>query len=77
MHATAHTLLVVDDNEENREMLSRRLERKGFAVRVASEGREALELLRSERVSLAHLPTAEFTRLDDTAHNASEPDSEG
>lgn len=32
------TLLLVEDNELNRDMLSRRLERRGFAVRQAADG---------------------------------------
>jgi two-component system, sensor histidine kinase and response regulator len=36
-------ILVVDDNEHNRDMLSRRLKRQGYAVETASEGKEALE----------------------------------
>lgn len=36
-------LLVVDDNEMNRDMLSRRLERHGYAVDVATDGAEALD----------------------------------
>ena len=35
-------LLVVDDNEMNRDMLSRRLSGRGYAVEVAKDGREAL-----------------------------------
>ena len=35
-------LLVVDDNEMNRDMLSRRLERKGFEVVIAVDGEEGL-----------------------------------
>jgi sigma-B regulation protein RsbU (phosphoserine phosphatase) len=38
-------LLVVDDNEMNRDMLSRRLQRKGYAVTVAADGRQALNLI--------------------------------
>lgn len=38
-------LLVVDDNEMNRDMLSRRLARRGHHVLTASGGREALALL--------------------------------
>ena len=37
------SLLVVDDNEANHDMLSRRLIRKGFAVTCAADGHEALE----------------------------------
>ncbi len=35
-------LLVVDDNENNRDVLSRRLRQKGFLVSVAADGPEAL-----------------------------------
>jgi len=49
------TLLVVDDNDENRDMLSRRLERKGFAVRTVAGGQEALDLIARERVDLVLL----------------------
>jgi len=35
-------LLVVDDDEDNRNMLSRRLQREGFLVGVANDGPEAL-----------------------------------
>ena len=38
-------LLVVDDDEMNREMLSRRLARKGFDVTVAEDGAEALQAI--------------------------------
>ncbi len=38
-------LLVVDDNELNRDMLSRRLERKGYTVDIAEDGYKALELI--------------------------------
>lgn len=36
------TLLVVDDNEANRDALSRRLELKGYRVAVAPGGEQAL-----------------------------------
>ena len=38
-------LLVVDDNEMNRDMLSRRLARKGHTVDVAEDGHRALEMI--------------------------------
>ena len=38
-------LLVVDDNEMNRDMLSRRLTRRGHVVHVAIDGHEALRLV--------------------------------
>lgn len=45
-------LLVVDDNELNRDMLSRRLERLGHTVLRAENGRQALDLLRANKVDL-------------------------
>lgn len=39
------SLLVVDDNELNRDMLSRRLGSRGFRVEVAEDGKAALELV--------------------------------
>jgi len=41
-------ILLVEDNEMNRDMLSRRLERKGFAVVVAVDGAEGLLKAKSE-----------------------------
>jgi two-component system cell cycle response regulator DivK len=41
-------LLLVEDNEMNRDMLSRRLERKGFTVVMAVDGAEALRMAVSE-----------------------------
>jgi adenylate cyclase len=38
-------VLVVDDNEMNRDMLSRRLERQGYQAILAEDGVQALELL--------------------------------
>ncbi|MCA1686346.1 MAG: response regulator [Planctomycetia bacterium] len=37
-------ILLVEDNEMNRDMLARRLERKGFEVALARDGREGLDL---------------------------------
>lgn len=42
----AHILLV-EDNEMNRDMLSRRLIRKGFEVTIAVDGQEGVEKARS------------------------------
>ena len=39
-------LLIVDDEESNRDMLSRRLERQGFRVTLAEDGPQALESIR-------------------------------
>lgn len=48
-------ILVVDDNEMNRDMLCRRLERQGHTVLQAENGRKALEVLESARVDLVLL----------------------
>ena len=42
-------VLVVEDNEMNRDMLSRRLTRRGFQVIFAVDGQQGVELARSER----------------------------
>ncbi|MFN9374783.1 MAG: response regulator [Planctomycetaceae bacterium] len=41
-------ILLVEDNEMNRDMLSRRLERKGFTVLVAVDGAEGVAKARAE-----------------------------
>ena len=42
-------ILVVDDNESNRDLLSRRLVSAGYAVATAASGSEALEALAEGR----------------------------
>ncbi|MFN7997702.1 MAG: response regulator [Bryobacteraceae bacterium] len=42
----------MEDNELNRDMLTRRLERRGYAVVPALNGNEALQMARSERPDL-------------------------
>jgi two-component system, cell cycle response regulator DivK len=37
-------ILLVEDNEMNRDMLSRRLQRRGYDVSVAEDGRRGLEI---------------------------------
>ena len=49
------TLLVVDDNEMNRDLLSRRLERKGFRVLTAADGMAALDAISASPVDLVLL----------------------
>jgi two-component system, cell cycle response regulator DivK len=41
-------ILVVEDNEMNRDMLSRRLERRGYQVAIALDGQEGVARARSE-----------------------------
>ncbi len=45
-------ILVVEDNEMNRDMLSRRLERRGYEVVKALDGAECLELAQSSAPDL-------------------------
>ena len=41
-------ILLVEDNEMNRDMLSRRLERKGYQVVIAVDGQQAVDMAASE-----------------------------
>ncbi len=45
-------LLLVEDNEMNRDMLSRRLGRKGYEVVIAVDGQEGVERARSDSPDL-------------------------
>jgi two-component system, cell cycle response regulator DivK len=45
-------ILLVEDNEMNRDMLSRRLERKGHQVIMAVDGQQALDLASAEKPEL-------------------------
>jgi CheY-like chemotaxis protein len=45
-------ILLVEDNEMNRDMLSRRLERKGFEVVVAVDGEQGIAMAQAERPNL-------------------------
>jgi CheY-like chemotaxis protein len=45
-------ILLVEDNEMNRDMLSRRLQRKGYSVVTAEDGEKGLLLARSEAPDL-------------------------
>ncbi len=63
-------VLLVEDNEMNRDMLSRRLKREGFEVEIAVDGREGVDLARRRRpdlvlmdMSLPVLDGYEATRL--------------
>ncbi len=45
-------ILIVEDNEMNRDMLSRRLMRKGYEILIAVDGAIGLEMMKSERPDL-------------------------
>ena len=46
------SILVVDDEEEIREMLSRHFRYLGFSVKTAENGKQALEIMGSTRVDI-------------------------
>ncbi len=48
MNENSSKLLVVDDNEMNRDMLSRRLSRRKYTVITAENGQQALDLIEKE-----------------------------
>ena len=45
-------ILLVEDNEMNRDMLSRRLQRKGYEVVMATDGQQAVAMATSESPAL-------------------------
>ena len=45
-------ILIVEDNEMNRDMLSRRLQRRGFATIIATDGGAGVAMARSEQPDL-------------------------
>jgi CheY-like chemotaxis protein len=45
-------ILLVEDNEMNRDMLSRRLERRGYQVVIAVDGEQGVAMARSEAPDL-------------------------
>jgi len=45
-------ILLVEDNEMNRDMLSRRLERKGYQIIIAVNGQQAIEFAAAEKPDL-------------------------
>jgi diguanylate cyclase (GGDEF)-like protein/PAS domain S-box-containing protein len=55
MNSRPCQILIVDDNEMNRDMLARRLERKGYVIRVAEGAGSLLERIQEEPVDLVLL----------------------
>ncbi len=55
MDSKACRLLIVDDNEMNRDMLARRLERKGYSVLVAENARGLRERIQGQQVDIVLL----------------------
>jgi len=62
-------ILVVEDNEMNRDMLARRLERRGFHVSIAVDGSEGIQKARTEMpdLILMDLNLPEIDGLEATA----------
>ncbi len=48
-------VLLVEDNELNRDMLSRRLARRGFEVLIAVDGEEGIRMTREQRPDIVLL----------------------
>ncbi|HEV8436234.1 MAG TPA: response regulator [Thermoanaerobaculia bacterium] len=46
------TILIVEDNEMNRDMLSRRLEKKGFDILLAFDGQAGIDVAAARRPDL-------------------------
>jgi len=49
------TVLIVDDNEENRDILSRRLKADGFDTITAVDGQEAMDILNEKIIHIVLL----------------------
>ncbi len=45
-------ILLIEDNELNRDMLSRRLERRGYQVVIAADGEQGVQLAQTEAPDL-------------------------
>ena len=45
-------ILIVEDNQENRDALSRRLERRGYSVILATDGRAGVTMAQEEQPDL-------------------------
>lgn len=55
MNSRQNRLLIVDDNELNRDMLARRLERKGYVVDVAAGATQLMQLVKAQSFDLVLL----------------------
>src|SRR5437879_7582095 len=55
MNARQSRLLIVDDNEMNRDMLARRLARKGYVIGLAENAQDLLQRVKQDAVDLVLL----------------------
>jgi CheY-like chemotaxis protein len=56
MNSQPSCILIVDDNEMNRDMLARRLERKGYQVVLAASAHEFIERIKLDSTGGATAP---------------------
>ena len=56
-------ILIVEDNEMNRDMLSRRLSRRGHEVLLAFDGQAGLDMMKSESPEIVLMDTVSYTHL--------------
>jgi CheY-like chemotaxis protein len=71
-------ILLVEDNEMNRDMLSRRLERKGHEVAIAVNGREGIEMAKAGEYDLVLMDMSlpEVDGWEATRQLRAEPETE-
>jgi len=69
-------VLIVDDNPDNRDILSRRVQREGYFVTTAEHGRDGLEKLRAEPFDLVlldvQMPEMDGPQMLETLRNDAE-----
>jgi CheY-like chemotaxis protein len=72
-------VLLVEDNEENRDMLGRRLQRQGFAVSFATDGAAGVAMAAQERPDLILMDIAlgEMDGWEATRRIKSDPETAG
>ena len=70
-------ILLVEDNEDNRDMLSRRLAKRGYEVVCAADGAEACQRARADRPDLIlmdmHLPVLDGWGATEQLKGAPDP----
>ncbi len=72
-------ILLVEDNEMNRDMLSRRLLRNGHAVLLATDGQQAIDMARAEQpdIVLMDLSLPVIDGWEATRRLRADPDTAG
>jgi CheY-like chemotaxis protein len=77
--AVVPKVLLVEDNEMNRDMLSRRLKRKGFDVVIAVDGKEGLDMASAEEpdIILLDMSLPVMDGWEAAGHLKSNPETQG